>query len=406
MENGNDVIPRNSSVAKFVVQGEEKGRFVKAVPGFVFQPRLLPKLSGVGSKVLQKEKEMLAKGAVEVIPEPLETALIDIKKPKIDKEQLKDKILKAKSSADKLVVQDSSAEVRTRSMDMDYKVQEIREMARQVRRIEGRDHSLVSRDMEMDDPVIEKSSNEIEVMKKNSEQDNSLSNHQNEVAMETADSNPILQTTCVDVTENIDNSVLREVVPVDDCTLYVSNGDREINKQEIEINENAVYLKDREDNRYSDNPINGSSMRNESSVNKRPRIIQSVKEARDYLSKKHDKQVPDTESKSELVKENIADLKPLSSIDFNDQRCQDLEMDTIMSRSDTLNGISDSKPAINANGDSNQKDKELNATKNDCLKNSSIEPGLEGLQKSEATLDLEVNGTGTEAWVSVEKNPP
>ncbi|KAJ1429483.1 hypothetical protein SESBI_08251 [Sesbania bispinosa] len=361
MENGNDVIPRNSSVAKFVVQ---------------------------------------------VIPEPLETPLLDIKKPKIDKEQLKDKILKAKASADKLVVQDSSAEVRIRSMDMDYKVQEIREMARQARRIEGRDHSLVSRDMEMDDPaMIEKSSNEIEVIKKNSEQDNSLSNHQNEVAMETTDSNPILQTTSVDVTENIDNPVLHEVVPVDDCTLYASNGDREINKQEIEMNENAVYLKDREDNMYySDNPINGSSMRNESSVNKRPRIIRSVKEARDYLSKKHDKQVPDTESKIELVKENIADLKPLSAIDFNDQRCQDLEMDTIMSRSDTLNGISDSKPAINANGDSNQKDKKLNATKNDCLEDSSIEPGLEGLKKYEAILDLEVNGTGTEAWVSVEKN--
>ena len=53
MESGNNVIARNSSVAKFVVEGkEEGGGFVKAVQGFVAKPRLLPRLSWVGRKVL------------------------------------------------------------------------------------------------------------------------------------------------------------------------------------------------------------------------------------------------------------------------------------------------------------------------------------------------------------------
>ncbi|XP_027335946.1 uncharacterized protein LOC113849903 [Abrus precatorius] len=442
MENGNNVIARNSSVARFVVRGELEGGFVKAVQGFVSQPRLLPKLSGVGRKVLyclvvlwavkklfafgdkevqysemekemmrrkvkaRKEKEILVKGAVEVIPEPSETPVVDVKKPKLDKEQLRNNILKVKASADKLVIKDSSAKVTTRSMDMDYKVQEIREMARRARKIEGRDHSPINRDMEMEDRVIENSSNEDEVVKKGSEQDNSLSNHPNEVARKSIDSNPILQPTSVDVAENIDNSVLYEVLPADAHNSYASDvivpGDMEINKEETEFTENKVHLKNRENYKPSDIPISGSSMINESSVKKKPRIIRSVKEARDYLLKKQDKQDLDTESKTELMKENIADLKSSSVIDLNNQKYQNLEVDKIVSRSDTLNGISDSKPVINASEDSNEKDEELSPTKNDYVKDSGIEPGLEDLQKSLSTkLDCEVNANGTETRLSV-----
>ncbi|KHN06315.1 hypothetical protein glysoja_021153 [Glycine soja] len=109
MESGNNVIVRNSSVAKFMVEGKEEGGFVKAVQGFVAKPRLLPWLSGLGRKVLyvlvvvwmvkklfvafgegdkeveytamekemmrrkmkaREEKEKLAKGTVEVVVEP------------------------------------------------------------------------------------------------------------------------------------------------------------------------------------------------------------------------------------------------------------------------------------------------------------------------------------------------
>ncbi|GAU43060.1 hypothetical protein TSUD_350060 [Trifolium subterraneum] len=428
MENGDNVIARDSSVAKFVVQGEEeKGGFVTAVRGFVVQPRLVPKLTGVGGIVLcvlvvmfaakklfsfgskeveytetekkmmmrkvkaRKEKERSMKGAVEVIHETTEIpAVIDVKKPKLDKEQLKNNIVNAKASSDKLVVQNSSGEVRTGSVDMDYKIREIREMARRAREIEGRDHSLGSKDMEVEDPLIGKSSDESEV-------DNSLSNHQNEVARKTTDSNnEILQTTSDDITENVVNSIEHEVV----------RDDREIDKGEIEINENTMTLKDSEVDKSSRTPINGSFMTNKSSVTKKPRIIRSVKEAQDYLSKKHDKQNPDTKSQIELGKENITDSKPSKFVDFNNKKQQNLEMNTFVSRSNTLNGSSYSKPDINGSKESNQKERKVGSTKDECVKDSGIEPGLEDLQKSETTLDHEVNGIGTEASLSVEKSFP
>ena len=47
----NNVIPRNSSVAKFVVQGGESA-FFKAIQGFTLQPELFPMMSSVGRLVL------------------------------------------------------------------------------------------------------------------------------------------------------------------------------------------------------------------------------------------------------------------------------------------------------------------------------------------------------------------
>ncbi|CAK8560677.1 unnamed protein product [Lathyrus sativus] len=424
MENGDNVIARNSSVAKFVVQGKEEkgeeGGFVKAVCGFVAQPRLPSKLSGVGGKVLivlvvmfavkklfsfgdkevrytevekkmmtrkvkaRKEKEMLTKGAVEVIHESKETPVIGVKKPKLDKEQLKNNILKAKASSDKLVVQNSSDEVRTGLIDMDYKVREIREMAKRAWEIEGRDRSLISKDVETDDHVEVKSSDESEEVKKNSKQDNSLSNHQNEVARKTTDSNGVLDTTSDDLTEKGDNSILQAV----------AHDDREINEEKIEINGNAMALEDSKDNKSLRTPVNGSFITNKSSVNKKPRIIRSVKEAKDYLSTKHDKQNRYTKSPIKIKKENIADSKPSKYVDFNSQKSQNLEMNnTIVSRSDTLNGFPYSKPEINASEDSKR---EKSPTKNECWEDSGIEPGFEDLQKSKTTLDHEINGIGTE----------
>ncbi|KEH18648.1 embryo defective 1703 protein, putative [Medicago truncatula] len=430
MESGENVIAKNSSVAKFIVQGEEeKGDFVKAVRGFIVQPGLVPKLSGVGGIVLcvfvmfgvkklfrfgdkevrytemekkmmmrkakaRKEKEMLMKGAVEVIHESTETPVIGVKKPELDKEQLKYNILKAKASSDKLVVQNSSGEVITGSMDMDYKVREIREMARRAREIEGGDRSLVSKDMEMDDSVIGKSSKEIEVIKENSKQDNSLSNRQNEGASKTTDSNGILHTTSDDITENVDISIEHEIV----------RDDREICKVEIKINDVAMTPKDREDNKSSRTPINGSFMTNKSSVDKKPRIIRSVKEAKDYLSKKHDKENPDAKSGIELGKENMADSKPSEFVVFNDQKQKNLETNTILSRSDALNGLSYSKPDKNASEDSNQKEREKSPTKNGCSKDSGTEPGLKDLQKSETALDRQVNGIGSKESLPQEKS--
>ena len=147
-------------------------------------------------------------------------------------------------------------------------------------------------------------------------------------------------------------------------------------------------------------PINGLSMTNEGSVKEKPRIIRSVKEARDYLAKKHDKQDPDIESKFEHVKENF-DLRPSSDVDFNDQNDQILETNNIVSRTDALNEISDSTRAINASEDSNLKDKEFGPTMNGKVKDSGVEPGVGDLQKSETSLDSEVNGPSSETKLSL-----
>ncbi|WVZ17141.1 hypothetical protein V8G54_010123 [Vigna mungo] len=387
MESGNNVIARNSSVTKFVVHGKEEGGFVKAVRGFVAKPQLLPRLSRVGRYVLyvlvvmwvvkklfafgegdkeveftplekemmrrkmkaRKEKEKLVKGAVEVIVEPSETPVVDIKRPKLDKEQLRNNILKAKGSSDKLVVGDSSDKIKAISMEMDYKVQEIKEMARQARKIEGRDNVVVNKDLETDDSVIRKPSDDNELIKRKSERDDSLSDNQIEVVRERTDSNVILQSTSIDVPENIDHSVPHEVVPADEGNVHASDvivsGDKEIKKQEIEFSENNVHLKDKENDSPLDTRINGSSMTNENSVKKKRRIIRSVKEARDYLSSKHYKQNPGagTASKLNPVKESITDLKSSSVVDFKDQKSQNLKMNSTESRSETLNGTLDSK---------------------------------------------------------------
>jgi len=70
----------------------------------------------------REEKEKLAKGTVEVVVEPWETPAVDIKK-QLDKEQLRNSILKVKDSVYKSVVHDSSDKVKTRFTEMDYKVQ-------------------------------------------------------------------------------------------------------------------------------------------------------------------------------------------------------------------------------------------------------------------------------------------
>ncbi|XP_028779859.1 uncharacterized protein LOC114736235 [Neltuma alba] len=283
MENDNNVIPKNSSVAKFVVQGEETG-FVNTIQGFASQPDLLPKLSRVGSRVLcvfvfmwalkelftfknketqytEMEKEMMRrkiksrqekqmlKGTVEVISEASEPSMLHIEKPKLDKEKLKNNIMKAKASADKIVVGNSSFKTTATSDEMTSKVQEIRDMARKAREIEGKIQSLGSTSREMDDLLNGETSNEVDAVHKLTEDDTSSSKHQNDVVGKTVDIDATLQTPCIDVTEKLESSFLHDVVLADRFKLEASNvadsNDKEPNKQETELSQND-YIKDSE----------------------------------------------------------------------------------------------------------------------------------------------------------------
>ncbi|KAG4949981.1 hypothetical protein JHK84_043407 [Glycine max] len=57
------------------------------------------------------------------------------------------------------------------------------------------------------------------------------------------------------------------------------------------------------------------------------------------------------------------------------------------SRSDALNGLSDSKSATNASEDSNQKNKKFGTTEDDYLKDAGVEPGIRNHKNLEPTTE-------------------
>ncbi|KAI9109851.1 hypothetical protein K1719_018892 [Acacia pycnantha] len=439
MENDNNVIPKNSSVAKFVVQGKETG-FVNTIRGFASQQDLLPKLSGVGGRVLcvfvfmwavkelfafknketqytemekemmrrkiksRKEKEVL-KGTVDVIAEASEPPMLHIEKPKLDKEKLKNSIMKAKASVDKAVPENSSFKATAASTDMTPKIQEIRDMARKAREIEGKIHSSGSSGREMDDFVIGETSNEVEGVHKLSGEDTSSSKHQDDVVGKTVDIDATLQTPCTEVTEIMDNSFPYEEVLTDGFNLEASNvthsNDKKCNKQGTELSQCTVQPKNEEVSQLPDTTVDDSCMTKESLTNDKPLVIRSVSEAKAYLSKKLDKQEVGTEPRMQMINDNMDDLRSPTGIDSRSQESQLFEMNTAVPRNSALVGISDLKPSINAGEDSDQKkDKEFGILKNDHIKETEVEHEVGDPQNFETSLDHEVNCVNTETNLS------
>ncbi|CAI9278109.1 unnamed protein product [Lactuca saligna] len=164
MEIGKTVLPPNSSVAKFVNSGEKSG-FLGTIQSFTSKPGFLPKFSKVGVSIfcgflvflalkgvfgkekgdkeeyssLEKEmlrrkikaravKEKSIKGSVEVIQDSKKPEMVFTERPRVDKEELMNSIVKVKSLNDN-------------SLDFDVKIQEIRAMARHAREIEKTDNN-------------------------------------------------------------------------------------------------------------------------------------------------------------------------------------------------------------------------------------------------------------------------
>lgn len=158
MEKGGNLIPRNSSVTEFVAVGKEKKlSLVSSIQDAIFRP---DNVSKVGAMVIccvavflvvkksfgfRNEKvnnTRSEKGNVEVIREPVESANVWFEKPKLDRKELMDNILKAKASKNEFVLPDQAIE----SSDFDRKIEEIKAMARQAREIERKDRSLADKD--------------------------------------------------------------------------------------------------------------------------------------------------------------------------------------------------------------------------------------------------------------------
>lgn len=265
MESGCNIFMKDSSVAKFVLPRGESG-VTEAIRGVMFKPSLLPRMSMAGVIVLcgffvvwtvkglfgvgedsekhttlekgtsrrkmeaRVGKEKTMTGGVEVIQDPTEPKTMPFERPRLDKEELLNSIIRSKESNQKSTIAEYS---RYQSKDFEDDIQQIRAMARHAREIEKGD-SFPDTDDDENDPTV-----------------NVLS------------------------TGNM-NLPKQDTVPV--CESYET------------IDSNCIKSGRVNDmNLLADNPDHQSDQLHGSSSRTKLRIIKSVREAREYLSRKHHK---------------------------------------------------------------------------------------------------------------------
>lgn len=294
MESGSNVIPKNSSVAKFLLSGGES-RISEAIRGVTLKPGLFRNISRVGALVLcglfvvrairglftvkddskeytRLEKEMLrrkikartenekiVKGSVEVVQDSVEPKSMTFKRPQLDKEQLVNSIIKVKGSKSELEMVEYTGE---QSEEFKERIEEIRAMARHAREIERGD--VLPDDGDVDDEA----SKEFSTHNASPQNDFPIGEEVHD-----RDSDDIGQPA---------NEASSEIQSID-----IRNG---TDKYISELTNTKMYTKSSDLNEaelHSDDP--GESGTHENSSRKKLRIIKSAKEAREYLSRKHHK---------------------------------------------------------------------------------------------------------------------
>lgn len=406
-----NVIPRNSSAAKFVVQDGESG-FVKAIQGFTLRPDLFPKISSVGRLVLfgfvalwalkklfsfgdkevhhtevekemmrrkiksRKEKETLEleKVSVEVVLQTSEP--IEKQKPKLDKEQLMNSIFNK--------IQDSS-------------VKEIRQMARRAGDIEGQELSVNNRDAKEKQAVNDEMSNEMELVNVHGEEDkSSLSNLLNGNLGQTRGIHETVKTGALDGQQIVDTGFISKVTSIEErdmqaCTTSGENisDDRQSTRQDFKDSESALQLSDTtEVIQFSDTPDTESCMSKKNSIRVKTRVILSLKEAREYLSEKCDNQEPSIVSRVKTLQESAAVLRLSGDDGFGSNTSHKLDVN------DKVAAIS----GLTSNYTHPTKASEVSAweefvpTKNDNSEDSEAGCGVGDLQKPQTSIHHECNG--------------
>ncbi|CAA0816633.1 embryo defective 1703 [Striga hermonthica] len=298
MENGSDVIPRNSSVAKFLHTGG-KSRFMEVIRGVTLKPGSFPKQSRVGffalcglcliwavrgifltgeksKKLTRLEKEMLqrkvkaraenekmAKGNVEIVTPLIEPQIVSLEKPQLNKEELVNSIIKAKESYSEVGVVQYSGYQNKEQKD---KIEEIRAMARHAREIEREDS--------LSDDLGKENYRALEDLSRHS------LNPQNEFQSREVYKRDSDRTTELNpfadggITEECETEVYDFPNVTESLKLEASNMKQEPRSSSTN-----------EANHLSEGP-SGPLV---SSSRKKLRIIKSAKEAREYLSLKHHK---------------------------------------------------------------------------------------------------------------------
>ncbi|XP_042479545.1 uncharacterized protein LOC122060507 [Macadamia integrifolia] len=183
IETGKYKISKSSSIAKFVVLGKRSGLVGRLLLD-ALQPNLSRKISRLGFAMLcgsfmfwairrvlmpgndvveltREEKEMLRRkmksrmeqekmmaGTVEVLPNAPEPVMGSTDRPPLDKQELMNRIKKAKASKDRLTLLDSTSTLSSKANNFDDRIQEIRGMARRARELEQQQSSSFNSDRE------------------------------------------------------------------------------------------------------------------------------------------------------------------------------------------------------------------------------------------------------------------
>ncbi|KAL8494912.1 hypothetical protein ACS0TY_019176 [Phlomoides rotata] len=306
MENGSNVIPKNSSVAKFLLSGgESRLNIMETIRGVSLKPGTFSRMSRVGVLVLcglsvvwairglftvwsdtkeltRLEKEMLRrkikarkeegesmKGVVEVIQDPVEPKSIPFRRPQLDKEELVDRITKAKGSNSLFEFQ---------NMEFKDKIEEIRAMARDARETERKD-SLTRKGDEEDLQGSE------ELPTHSATPENDLPTLNVVCDRDSDETGEDMSLT----SPNNDNGQFIDEASDQKCETQIRNVPNGTESLRLDVSNQKLVLESsdlNETNLHSD----GASCQSgqiENSSRKKFRIIKSVKEAREYLSRKH-----------------------------------------------------------------------------------------------------------------------
>lgn len=357
IENGNHQLLGNSSVVKFVtsdgessitslVQGNNLGNglssgFRNFIQEATSRPDVVPKLSRAGILVVigiflisavkrmfavgehrqeyaSLEKEMLRRkikarrdqennmeSSIEVIDDHKEPQNVHIKRPQLDKHELLNDIAKARET---LASPESSGN-HALSLDFEHKIQEIREMARHARELEKGDTLAEIGDDEGDQP-LKQLLKEKEMIQKLSSMDRNSSNEVSNGSGEQTENPNGTKLLTPSALDSKDGLHVDLTSPQNGWTgIRKVTGDAEYHKGDVVDKTSVLQSFDAVDvTKKSSTTNNNVCKPSEISATKRFRIIQSVEEAREYLSNKHEKGEATIEHEARAIEEAEAVL--------------------------------------------------------------------------------------------------
>ncbi|KAF8032438.1 hypothetical protein BT93_D1378 [Corymbia citriodora subsp. variegata] len=428
MESGSNVVPRNSSVAKFVVTDAESG-FVSTIPNLPLNSALRPKVLAAGTIVLcgvfvlstikwfftfrkrevqytqlekemmrrkmkaRKEREGLEKGHLEIVREASETPDVLMQRPHLDKHTLAASIRQAKTLSSELAEpkQDRSNLVDGLAVGFDGKIKEIRELAKRARENEGRESSQIE-GYEGEKREKESLSSVEELVKQNDEDGVSspLNHHAHAGGSMAATESYVIST--AEPERNGDKSHNGSVAETNGDIIASSvsaMGDySDIGScRQDKVTEFISDLTNAREIQSLD--ALGGEVHRENAVKRKPKIIRSVTKAREYLSNKFGTQ------EDEDVKE-----KDLGESEINSNLRETTNISEQSARVGMSGETPDSMVNANINGDMIAEELESIPEMVDNLASHGEEHGAYDVRNSLNCQKHEVNGLTAEADIS------